>query len=66
MPDHSHRRTFSEEAARGRTGLLSEMVGFLRQNKKWWLLPALIVILLLSLVILLGSSGAGPFIYALF
>lgn len=48
------------------TNLVSEFIGFMRENKKWWLSPIIIVLLLLGLLILLGGSGLAPFIYTLF
>ena len=47
-------------------GFLSELVMFIRQNKKWYLVPIVISILLLGLLIALGSTGAAPFIYTVF
>jgi hypothetical protein len=49
-----------------RVGLGREVWDFVRHNKKWWLLPILAVILLVGLLVILGSTGAAPFIYALF
>jgi len=54
----------SREAGRG--GLLGELWGFLRENKKWWLLPILVVLLLFGLLILLSGTALAPFIYTLF
>ena len=47
-------------------GLLGELWGFLRENKKWWLLPILVVLLLFGFLILLSGTGLAPFIYTLF
>lgn len=47
-------------------GLVSEFIGFMRENKKWWLSPIIFVLLLLGLLVLLGGSGVAPFIYSLF
>lgn len=49
-----------------RTGLIRELWGFLRENKKWWLVPLLIVLLSFGLLILLSGTGLAPFIYTLF
>jgi hypothetical protein len=44
-----------------------ELLIFLWQRKLWWLIPMTTVLLFLGLVIVFASSsGAGPFIYALF
>jgi Family of unknown function (DUF5989) len=58
-----------EKAARARpTGLVREILGLLRQNKKWWLLPILISLLAFGVLIAIAvvSPGAAPFIYTLF
>ena len=57
-----------EKAAAEETGggFISDLWGFLRDNKKWWLLPILIVLLLFSLLIFLAGTGLAPFIYTLF
>jgi hypothetical protein len=60
-------REFEKAAAnQGRIGLLAELWGFLKENRKWWLLPILAVLLALSLLTLLAGTGAAPFIYTLF
>lgn len=62
-----HESEFEQAAAQqSRTGFLSELWGFLRENKKWWLLPILVCLLLFGLLIFLSSTGIAPFIYTLF
>ncbi|MCA8944348.1 MAG: hypothetical protein KDB80_17415 [Planctomycetes bacterium] len=65
--NHDNQPAF-EAAAAGASdrGLLGEFLGFMADNSKWWLTPFLIVFGLLGLVVLLGSTGAAPFIYTLF
>jgi hypothetical protein len=46
--------------------LIQEFGVFLLENKKWWLLPILLAIGLMALLVVLGSTGAAPFIYTLF
>ena len=46
--------------------LISEFLGFLGENKKWWLLPILIALLAVGALLVLGATGAAPFIYTLF
>ncbi len=53
-------------AARGEGSFMSELWGFLRQNKKWWLIPILVVLALFGLLLLASSTGIAPFIYTLF
>lgn len=63
---HERDPDFLDQASRKQTGLVSEMIGFLRANKKWWLAPILVAILLLGLLVVLGGTAAAPFIYTLF
>jgi len=57
---------FEQEATQGQAGLISEFCTFLLHNKKWWLTPIILVLLLVGLLIVLGGTGAAPFIYTLF
>ena len=66
MTDTRERDDFAAKADQGSGSLLGEVWGFLRENKKWWLLPIVITMLLLGLLVVLGGSGAAPFIYTLF
>ncbi len=45
--------------------LPQEFLLFITENKKWWLLPIFGVLCLLGLLVVLGSTGAAPFIYTL-
>ena len=47
-------------------GLAVEFLDFLRHNKKWWLTPIIVCLLLLGILVILGGTGAAPFIYTLF
>ncbi len=49
-----------------RTGLLAELWGFMKDNKKWWLLPLIIALLIFGLLVVLAGTGLAPFIYTLF
>ena len=57
---------FLAESQSHRISMVRELWDFIRHNKKWWLTPILIVMLLVGLLVILGGSGAAPFIYALF
>ena len=59
-------QSFQEATKGSKQGLLSEFLGFMKDNAKWWLIPFLIVFGLLGLVLVLGSTGAAPFIYTMF
>lgn len=47
-------------------GVVGELWAFIAHNKKWWLTPILLMLLLLGALIVLGGTGAAPFIYTLF
>jgi hypothetical protein len=57
---------FVRQAAERRGGGPLEFLAFLKENKKWWLIPVTLAVLLFGLLVLLGSTGAAPFIYTLF
>jgi hypothetical protein len=57
---------FEAGAKEQSTGLVSELLQFLKHNKKWWLLPILIVLALVGVLVVLGGTAAAPFIYTLF
>jgi uncharacterized protein DUF5989 len=57
---------FSKAASEKREGFLKGFIGFLRANKKWWIIPIVVVMLLLGVIVVLGGTGAAPFIYTLF
>ena len=66
MKDPETQKTFAEAGEEKESTLLGELFSFLRHNKKWWLLPIVIVLLAFGLLLLLGTTGAAPFIYTLF
>jgi hypothetical protein len=49
-----------------RKNILSELWGFIKENKAWWLVPILITIILLGALMLTANSPAGAFIYTIF
>lgn len=64
--ENSEKNDFAADAQKERSGLVSEFVDFLRDNKKWWLAPIIVSVLLLGALVLLGGTAAAPFIYTLF
>jgi Family of unknown function (DUF5989) len=56
-------RQLSEDGA---SNIVGELWAFMAHSKKWWLTPILLMLVLLGALIVLGSSGAAPFIYTLF
>lgn len=57
---------FLELARQPSSGLVSEFVAFLGENKKWWLVPLLLGFAIVGALVAFGSSAAGPFVYTLF
>ena len=57
---------FAKLAESGSQGLLREFWELLRHNKKWWLTPIILVLLLVGILVILGGTGAAPFIYTVF
>lgn len=66
QPDDPKDDDFLSQVSGKQTGLAAELIGFLKNNKKWWLGPIIVAILLLGLLVLLGGTAAAPFIYTLF
>lgn len=60
------RNSFAEQARQQRSGLVAELVDFLKNNKKWWLTPIVLVLLIVGALIMLSGTAAAPFIYTLF
>lgn len=58
--------SFSEAGGQTPQSLGQEAWQMLKQNKKWWLAPIIIVLLVIGALLVLGATGAAPFIYALF
>lgn len=57
---------FERLAPEGGSSLFREMLHFVLENKKWWLVPILVVLFLVGILVILGGTGAAPFIYTLF
>jgi hypothetical protein len=66
QPDTERAAEFERQATQRPPGLLREFLDFLVHNKKWWLAPILVVLLLLGILVVLGGTGALPFIYTVF
>jgi len=46
---------------------LKDLLGFLKERKKYWLLPIIIVLLIFGFLIVFTSGSAiAPFIYTIF
>ena len=57
---------FEQISGEQQMGLMAEFWLFIKEEKKWWLTPIVVVLLGVSLLVMMTSTGAAPFIYALF
>lgn len=46
--------------------LFKEFIQMLKHNKKYWMIPLVLMLLGFGVLLILGSTGAAPFIYTLF
>jgi hypothetical protein len=58
--------SFAQAAGEKPPSLGREIIDMLKHNKKWWMIPIIVVLLLFGVLLVLGSTGAAPFIYTLF
>ena len=65
MPDEPQ-KSFQQAADEKPVSLGREIVEMLKHNKKYWMIPIIIVLLLFGVLLILGTTGAAPFIYTLF
>ncbi len=65
-PNPNENEEFLQAAGEKERGILAEFVAFMAENKMWWLTPILVVFGLLGILLILGATGAAPFIYTLF
>jgi hypothetical protein len=57
---------FEKLSAEQPPSILREFWDFMGHHKKWWLTPVLLMLLVLGILVVLGGTGAAPFIYTLF
>ena len=56
---------FEQQAEQSQQGIVGEFIDFLRYNKSWWLAPIIVVLLGVGVLVVLGGTGAAPFLYQL-
>jgi hypothetical protein len=66
MSEEKPESEFEQAGRQKQLSLTQEFALFIIENKKWWMIPIFLVIGLVGLVVLLGSTGAAPFIYTIF
>ncbi|MGH7898972.1 MAG: DUF5989 family protein [Candidatus Binatia bacterium] len=57
---------FAEAARSGRRGMAREFWYYVTLYRAWLVVPVILALSILGGFVALGSSGAAPFIYALF
>jgi len=65
-PESPQEGEFERYARQRQTGAAAELIQFMACNKKWWLTPIILVLMLVGILVVLGGTGAAPFIYTLF
>jgi len=46
---------------------IKDILGFLKERRKYWLIPMIIVLLIIGVLIVFGgSTSVAPFVYTLF
>ena len=58
--------SFEQAATEETPGFVTELIDFLKHNKKWWLAPILVALALAAALVMLSGSALAPFIYPLF
>lgn len=66
MSNDDQRREFEQAGQQEQGSIFQEMLWFLAESGKWWMAPILFVLGLVGILVVLGSTGAAPFIYTLF
>ncbi|MDG2168625.1 MAG: DUF5989 family protein [Opitutales bacterium] len=67
MSENAREKQSIDEVENQRSrGLIGELWGFAKENKKYWLLPLVLTLLLLGTLIIFAGSSAAPFVYTLF
>lgn len=57
---------FEEAGKDAQLSLAKEFWMFIMENKAWWMIPIVLTLAIVGLLVVLGSTGAAPFIYTLF
>ncbi len=50
-----------------RTGLLAELMAYMKARRKWWLIPIIVIMVAVgALLVFAQGSALAPFIYTIF
>jgi hypothetical protein len=64
--DDEPKSPFEQAGQEEELSLYGEFVHMLKHNKKYWMVPLLVMLLGFGVLLILGATGAAPFIYTLF
>lgn len=53
-------------SSKDRSSFLGDLLGYLRETRKWWLTPLLLVLVLAGALLVVSGTAVAPFIYTLF
>ena len=45
---------------------LAQTLAYVLAGRRWWVLPVVLALLVMGVLVVVGTSSAAPFIYALF
>jgi hypothetical protein len=62
----SQETDFERAGEMRRPSFVSEYMYLLKTTRKWWMFPLIFLLLTFGSFMILSSTGAAPFIYALF
>lgn len=65
MSEDDTRNEFEKAAAEKSPGLLREVWGLLKTNKKWWLAPIILALIAIGVLVIALATKAAPLIYPL-
>lgn len=66
MDSVKRKNEFEQAALEKELSIVQEFLVFIVEERKWWLAPVLLALGFAGLMVVLGSTGAAPFIYTLF
>lgn len=57
---------FERAGEKENPSLWGDLFRMVKENKKYWMIPIVLLVLGIGVLIILGGTGAAPFIYTLF
>ena len=66
MSEEDRRSAFEKAGEEKQLSLAQEFWVFIVENKAWWMIPIIALLAIIGLFVILGSTGAAPFLYTVF